>query len=178
MLLPARKSDCLKIWRLSPLLVLLWCSGAAADPERDMARGSLAYERGDVVDAIARFRKAAIQGHTPAQIRLAYILDKAEQDSEAVKWYRQAAEQGSAEGQYGLGQMYLNGEGVERDYEQGISWITKAAENGLTAAMRTLALNYERGSIGLPQDTEKMRFWLRRLAEHGDHWAKQRLARE
>ena len=33
-------------------------------------------------------------------------------DTEAVKWYRKAAEQGHAEAQNNLGVMYLNGRGV------------------------------------------------------------------
>ena len=35
-----------------------------------------------------------------------------EDDAEAVRWYRLAADQGDADAQYNLGVMYANGEGV------------------------------------------------------------------
>lgn len=140
-----------------------------------MALANLAYERGDVVDAIVRLRRAAEQGYPPAQVRLAYILDKSEQNTEALSWYRRAAEQGDPEGQYGLGQMYLTGEGGEKNLEQGRFWITRAAESGFAAAMRALVLNYERGGMGLPVDPEQALHWLRRAADQGDQWAVKRL---
>ena len=37
-----------------------------------------------------------------------------ENDTEAVKWYRKAAEQGDASAQYNLGVMYANGWGRSR----------------------------------------------------------------
>ena len=157
------------------LTLLLWLTSAVADPEQDMANANLAYDRGDVVDALAHLRKAAEQGYAPAQVRLAYILDKSEENSEAVKWYQQAAEQGYPEGQYGLGEMYAIGEGVKQDTEQAVYWMTQAAEAGLTTAMRTLALNYERGGMGLSVDKEQALIWLQRAAAQGDKWARQHL---
>ena len=38
--------------------------------------------------------------------------------AEAVRWFRLAAEQGNALGQYELGRMYMNGEGVPQDNER------------------------------------------------------------
>ena len=48
-------------------------------------------------------------------------------DAEAVKWYRLAAAQGSALGQYNLGVRYYNGEGVPQDYVQAYKWFNLAA---------------------------------------------------
>src|ERR1035441_732697 len=46
-----------------------------------------------------------------------------EQDyQEAMKWYRKAADQGNARGQYGLGFCYANGDGVIKDYVQAYKW--------------------------------------------------------
>ena len=54
-----------------------------------------------------------------------------EQDhSEAVKWYRKAAEQGHANAQNNLGWMYQNGWGIEQDYYEAVKWYRKAAELG------------------------------------------------
>jgi hypothetical protein len=37
-------------------------------------------------------------------------------DEEAVKWFRLAAEQGDADAQYNLGVAYANGQGAPQDY--------------------------------------------------------------
>ena len=54
--------------------------------------------------------------------------------SEAVKWYRKAAELGNASGQTDLGYMYLNGYGVSKDYTEAVKWYRKAARQGLEKA--------------------------------------------
>ena len=41
----------------------------------------------------------------------------AQDDEQAVFWYRKAAEQGNAIAQFNLGKMYENGHGVEQDDE-------------------------------------------------------------
>jgi TPR repeat protein len=51
-------------------------------------------------------------------------------DSEAVNWYRKAAEQGLGSAQYNLGVMYEIGKGVSRDYSEAAKWYRKAAEQG------------------------------------------------
>ena len=156
-------------------LVLGLSLSAIAEPQQDVAQGLVALDRGDIVDAMRLFRRAAEQGHAPGQIWLAYILDQSEQDEEAVAWYRKAAEQGDAKGQLSLGEMYLKGEGVEQDLAQGVAWVTKAAENGSTEAMRLLSLNYQKGGMGLAVDPEQARYWLQQAAEQGDGWARQQL---
>ena len=48
----------------------------------------------------------------------------------AVKWYLKAAEQGNANGQYGLGTCYYYGNGKYRDYDKAVELFRKAAEQG------------------------------------------------
>jgi uncharacterized caspase-like protein len=50
--------------------------------------------------------------------------------AEALKWYRKAADQGYADGQYALGFMYENGRGVTQDYAEALKWYRKAADQG------------------------------------------------
>jgi TPR repeat protein len=54
-----------------------------------------------------------------AQYDLGWKYDNGEgvpqDDAEAVKWYRRAAEQGLADAQVSLGQMYADGKGVLKD---------------------------------------------------------------
>jgi TPR repeat protein len=50
---------------------------------------------------------------------------------EAETWYRRAAEQGYATGQFNLGEMYSKGEGgLQKNYELAKFWFGKAAEGG------------------------------------------------
>lgn len=42
----------------------------------------------------------------------------------------QKAQNGDADSQYELGNLYQNGEGVEMDIEKAIEWWQKAAKNG------------------------------------------------
>jgi len=49
-------------------------------------------------------------------------------DKQAVKWYRLAAEQGDAKAQTNLGWMYYKGKGVSQDDKQAVKWYRLAAE--------------------------------------------------
>ena len=50
--------------------------------------------------------------------------------SEALKWYRKAAEQGDARALFNLGLMYYNGQGVPPDYVMAYMWYNLAAAQG------------------------------------------------
>jgi TPR repeat protein len=54
-----------------------------------------------------------------------------EDDKEAVKWYRLAAEQGNANAQHNLGIMYAKGTGVSEDNVMAYVWVNLAGSNGL-----------------------------------------------
>ena len=56
-----------------------------------------------------------------------------EDDAEAVKWYRKAAEQGLASAQCYLGLRYDFGKGVPEDDAEAVKWYRKAAEQGLAS---------------------------------------------
>ena len=59
-----------------------------------------------------------------------------EDDAEALKWYRMAAEQGNAPAQFSLGFMYANGEGVPEDYVRAYAWYNLSAAQGLEPAVK------------------------------------------
>ena len=56
-------------------------------------------------------------------------------DPEAVRWYRLAAEQGQADAQYGLG-VYATGRGVLKDSVLAHMWSNIASANGDEAARK------------------------------------------
>ena len=53
-----------------------------------------------------------------------------EDDAEAARWYRLAADQGAAIAQHNLGVMYYNGEGVPQDNVTAHMWFNIAGANG------------------------------------------------
>ena len=54
--------------------------------------------------------------------------------AEAVKWWHESGEQGSAIGQANLGAMYIAGRGVPQDYVEAYFWLTLAARFGFSGA--------------------------------------------
>ena len=79
------------------------------------------------------------QGHTSAQNDLGNMygegLGVPQDDVEAAKWYRQAAEQGHASAQNNLGNMYRDGLGVPQDDVEAAKWYRLAAEQGQLEAI-------------------------------------------
>ena len=49
----------------------------------------------------------------------------------ALKWFRESARQGIPWGQFHLGRMYRNGQGVERDDQLAFHWVHLAVSAGL-----------------------------------------------
>jgi TPR repeat protein len=57
-------------------------------------------------------------------------------EREAANWYKKAADQGYAWGQYNLGRCYLYGAGVSRNNTTAKTWLTKAYKNNDTSAKK------------------------------------------
>ncbi|MDA9260795.1 sel1 repeat family protein, partial [Puniceicoccaceae bacterium] len=93
-------------------------------------------------------------------------------DVEAAKWYRKAAEQGHVEAQYNLGYMYDFGYGgVPEDDTEAVKWYRKAAEQGYAQAQYNLGMAYYYGH-GVPEDYVESYMWLNLAAAQGDENAK------
>ena len=58
----------------------------------------------------------------------------AQDDAEAAKWYRKAAEQGNVDAQATLGFRYEHGQGVPQDYVLAHMWLSLAAAKGYPCA--------------------------------------------
>lgn len=85
----------------------------------------------------------------------------------AMKEWRASAEQGDADAQYRLANMYSQGLGVPQDYSEAVKWWRRAAKQGLVQAQHRLANMYKRG-LGVPQDYAEAVNWYRKAAEKGD----------
>lgn len=143
-------------WRAA--LAVLSLSGigtAIAGPEEDYAAGMISYQRTDFFVAVPLLRKAADAGHVEAAVVLGTIYDAAEQDEQAVIYFRKAADAGNPDGMYGLANMLLAGEGVTKDVDAARALFIKAANAGQKTAIQVLAEAYMRGGLGIPEAERK-----------------------
>lgn len=122
-------------------LCVAWLPAHAGDAE-DLARAQKHLEEGDVVRALPILRKLADGGFAPAQVKLADMLDKAEENAAAVALYRKAAEQSNADALFGLASMTAAGEGVTRDPDESLRLLRRAAEQSHLPAIHALAQAY------------------------------------
>ncbi len=67
-------------------------------------------------------------------------------EEKAFECYMKAAEMGYAPAYYAIAAAYLNGEGVERDFDKAFEWFQKAVDSGDTYAKLKLAECYKRGA--------------------------------
>ena len=88
----------------------------------------------------------------------------AKDETEAVKWYRKAAEQNLALAQCNLGFCYLNGHGVSKDKSEAVEWYRKAAEQNHANAQFNLGNSYYNGQ-GVAKDEVEAVKWYRKAAE-------------
>jgi uncharacterized protein len=87
--------------------------------------------------------------------------------AEAFKEFNRLAQDGSAEAQFGLGNLFYMGRGVPQSYAQAAKWYRKAADQGYMFAQASLGVMYEKGQ-GLSRDYVQAIKWYRRAADQGD----------
>src|SRR5262245_23208648 len=68
----------------------------------------------------------------------------------AARLFRHLANQGNADAQSILGWMYVKGEGVAQDLQEGAKWYRKAAKQGHAKSQLVLGLMFATGQ-GVPQ---------------------------
>jgi len=117
----------LMLWVLSPVFIALVFLGLWS-PQAGMA---LQEGSGDCnLLSLEECRVQAEAGDASAQFNLGLMYDLglgvAEDDGEAVRWYRMAAEQGYAAAQFNLGVIYADGEGVVQDDARAYLWLNLA----------------------------------------------------
>jgi TPR repeat protein len=87
--------------------------------------------------------------------------------AEALRWMRQAADQGNAEAQAYVGYLYEKGLGVSQDNAAALGWYRKSAAQGHAAAQRNIGNFYEQG-LGVPRDYGEAMRWFRLAADQGN----------
>jgi uncharacterized protein len=123
-------------------ILLLGLAGPATGAELDDAVA--AAHRGDYATALGRLSPLAEKGDARAQFDLgfmhAYGWGVQRNPSEAITWYRKAADQGLPIAQHFLGMAYVNGEGVRPEDAEAARWFARAAAQGFAQAQFMLGL--------------------------------------
>ena len=118
----------------------------------------------------ATFAKAKA-GNTDAMNSLsgmyAYGYGVIQDDKEAVKWCRKAADLGNTDAMGSLGGMYFTGIGAIQDVKEAVKWWRKAADLGNTDAMNSLGGMYFMGT-GVIQDDVEAYAWTNVAAANGN----------
>lgn len=132
--------------------------------DRIISLGKEKLAEGKRREAAVLFHKVAEPDSTwgwtvaKAQYNLGWLyevgIDVGKDLVEAMKWYRNAAENGNAEAQYKLGHYYRSGVGIEKNYVEAVAWYRKAAEQGHSHAQERLARCYVRGA-GVERNLEE-----------------------
>ena len=87
-------------------------------------------------------------------------------DKEAYKRFRLAAEKGNADGQYNLGVVYRDGQGVAQDFKEAVKWYRLAAKQGNDNAQFNLGIMYRDGK-GVPRDFIYSYMWMNIASANG-----------
>ena len=125
---------------------------------------------------VTELRSLATDGAAAAQFdlgdRYRTGLGVPQDNGEALRWYRLAADQGHARAQASLGFIYGNGEGVPQDDGEAIRWFRLAADQGYVKAQFILGLMYGSGQ-GVPQDYITAYMWVDLAAAQGHENARE-----
>ena len=89
---------------------------------------------------------------------------------QAMKLFRQLADNGHQWAQRRVGLMYAEGKGVPQDYQEAVKWYRLAAVQGYAPAEYSLGVAYEKGQ-GVPQDYREAVKWYRLAAAQGNELA-------
>ena len=119
----------------------------------------------DINKALELAARAAEKGYAPAMIFCGNVFmngrqGKPQNIATAIKWFKQAAEFGNADGMLRLGVCYMadNIPGAAKDEPSAYFWVKKSAEAGNPSAMNILAKFYLEGTV-TDKNVIKGRYW-------------------
>jgi len=112
----------------------------------------------------------ALKGDALSQNHMGVMYADQKNYEYASVWFRRAAEQGDAFGQYGLATLYKEGLGLPKDYTKAAGWYHKAALQGDAKAQYHLGTLFYSGA-GVEKNVTTAINWFLKSAEAGDKQA-------
>jgi len=136
-----------------------------------VAEGLKAIDRGDYASAFQELLPEAKAGNRHCQAVVGKMYEEgngvARNYEEAAKWYRRAADQGTASAQVALGVFYQKGRGLTENYQEAMKWYQAAAAQGHGKAMYDIGTLYENGQ-GVARSLQEAARWYLRSAQQGE----------
>jgi TPR repeat protein len=128
------------------------------------------FKKGNYGAAIKELNSLGDAGNVSAQIMLGALYNKGgaveRNDKMAAVWFEKAANQGNAEAQYQLGNLYENSQ-LSKDYKTAANWYQKAAQQGSAKAQARLGMFYSQG-LGVTKDPNEAILWSGKAALQGN----------
>jgi TPR repeat protein len=87
--------------------------------------------------------------------------------TQAFDWLKPLAEQGDAEAQCLIANMYHLGLGLDGDISEAIQWYQRSAEQGYGVASNNLAGIFKTGEHGDAPDSVEAKKWFQKAREQG-----------
>jgi hypothetical protein len=150
------------------------CRQAAeqGDAEAQYWLGGEEYHSENHEKALEFYQKSAKQGHINAQFHLAQIYENgqgvAQNQEQAIYWYRQIAERDITQLEIDNTQFDLNQRKNEsqENYEQRMAWHHQELRKIYVEAQFNLGYAYDSGE-GISQNDKQAVYWYRKAAENG-----------
>ena len=117
---------------------------------------------------VRRVRGYGFDAKQAKELGSAYMkgLGVDQDDAEAVKWFRCAAEKEDAEARHRVGFAYMTGRGVSQDHAEAVKWFRLAACQGDAEAQYWMGYAFAKG-IGVRPNEAAAARWYRLAAEQG-----------
>jgi TPR repeat protein len=148
------------------LLLMFACTLVAPARAGPLQDAQAAYDRGKYAVALDLWQPRAEQGNPDAQAGLGSLYlggyGVARDEAVAMAWFRKAAEQGHANGQFSLASLCYG----RKEYAPAASWYRRAAEQGNALAQIRLGRMYAEGP-GLARDDVQAFKWFAVAALRG-----------
>ena len=115
-------------------------------------------------DKVTQLQEKALQGDAQAAFELGEMhasgVGMPENNTEAVRWYRIAAEKGNVKAQSLIGTAYHRGIGFAIDDTQATLWLSKAGDQMDPLAQFQLGEGFELGWVGQKDNAEAYKWYL------------------
>jgi TPR repeat protein len=129
---------------------------------RDADAALAAFEKRNYDGAMKLAMPLAEQGDLRAQTLVGQLYYRGrgvkQDDYQAARWFKLAADAGDAAAQLHLGNMYAEGQGVPQDSNEAARWYRRAADQGYAQAQYNLGLWYATAEGGV-QDNVAAHMW-------------------
>jgi localization factor PodJL len=145
----------------------------------DRARAADLYQQAiikldaDDVAGLESLREAAELGYAPAQVYIATLYETGQKGlpvdlPKARAWTQRAANAGNPRAMFAYGMHLFQGTGGSQNIDEGMLWLTKAAEAGVVDSQFNLGQLYETGEGGVRVDPVDAYKWYLIASRAGD----------